>query len=479
VQLRDAREYRFERLADGFRIVHPERSPVALVVKGSLFEVDGFRGRETVVPTLHLRDLCHKLGAMLLRSEPAPIGRSVEAWMLDAWAIAPAVARERERLLARIPAEILDAQSATIAACGERPVLQRWPVLEQNPYILSDVQRFRAAAIALTEIENDLAQRRGEDEEDTQDEFLRRMEQWRGVFAAGGTPYKALNRTLTRLANDVPDRLLPNLANFRLQRTITDSLELTALLVHSSSAQGRLDNSVRTSRDRLYQDARRGEIVDAVLLVGNALHRRLNPHVTADLATAIHFLNDFPRDYSGRLPGLARRAIQWHRDARYRVDTARVAKMGGRSQPTARPPIPLPADERIRFLDTVGAVVDEGDEMEHCIGGYAAQAVAGFCYLFHVDYDDRKASFEISPHGHIRQGHGPRNCDNEAVRWGQEQLHTWAAAMRPESAAEPPAPSRALHRQPGPIEPRRPRRRRSPRVDPRQLPLPFAAQENE
>lgn len=204
----------------------------------------------------------------------------------------------------------------------------------------------------------------------------------------------------------------PRLSHVRLERAVTDPIELTALLVHIDVGRERLRPPVLEARSRIFQHARRNEIARARRLIGRVTRRRLRPSSVTDLEIAARYIDDFPNEYSGRLPGLARRAIEWHRAARYRVGHDQVARVGGRDRPTERPPIPLPYDERIRFLDTVGAVVDEGVEMEHCIGSYAERAVAGESFLFHVDYEGQKASFELGPDGMLRQGFGPRNSCN-------------------------------------------------------------------
>jgi len=106
---------------------------------------------------------------------------------------------------------------------------------------------------------------------------------------------------------------------------------------------------------------------------------------------------------------------------------ARVKEQGDIdvATPTARPPFALPEVAGIRFLATVGEVVEEGQRMGHCIGNYAAAAVAGDCYLFHVDYQGDSASVEVGSDGIVRQAAGPENADNPATRWGKRQLRDW------------------------------------------------------
>lgn len=87
--------------------------------------------------------------------------------------------------------------------------------------------------------------------------------------------------------------------------------------------------------------------------------------------------------------------------------------------------MPVPTFEGIKFLETVEAIVSEGEQMNHCIGTYAERAVEGRCYLFHAEHEGEQASIEISPSGHVIQSYGPRNCRNRAAQWAEHILGTW------------------------------------------------------
>src|SRR5207237_508482 len=97
----------------------------------------------------------------------------------------------------------------------------------------------------------------------------------------------------------------------------------------------------------------------------------------------------------------------------------------------ARPPIPLPDDPRVRFLDTVAGVCAEAETMQHCVASYIDLAVMGNCYLFHVSYQGEEATVEVGVEGKARQAQGPRNQPNRAARWGKRVLNRWAAAFPP------------------------------------------------
>jgi hypothetical protein len=296
------------------------------------------------------------------------------------------------------------------------------------------------------------------------------MSQWRGVYAPDGRPYRSLNRTLAKVPLRFPMHLLPALRSVRLERPIEHAAELAALLTLLCGHLDVLPAEAARSRIRIFMRASAREIRDTCSVVLAILRRNPSGRFVADLEPVLTYLNDYPEPFTGRLPALAHRVERWHRNAHNRVAPRTIATLGGTDRETARPPIELPSDPRIHFLATVGGVVLEGKVMRHCIGHYAGQAVAGECFLFHVEYQDCAASFEVRKNGNVAQGFGPRNCYNEAVEWGYEKLNRWARELRP-TGARTARPS-WLPR----LNPRRSRRRRRPRVDPRQLGFDFLGQ---
>jgi hypothetical protein len=85
----------------------------------------------------------------------------------------------------------------------------------------------------------------------------------------------------------------------------------------------------------------------------------------------------------------------------------------------------LPKVEGIRFLATVGDIVEEGRRMRHCIATHIPLAVTGQSFLFHVEYRGEEASIEVGADGQIVQTAGPGNSHNEAAEWGERQLRRW------------------------------------------------------
>lgn len=84
----------------------------------------------------------------------------------------------------------------------------------------------------------------------------------------------------------------------------------------------------------------------------------------------------------------------------------------------------------VRFLSSVGDVVQEGTDMQHCIAKYAEKAVSGHSYLFHVEHQGERASVEVDWYGHVVQACGPKNEDNVATEWGRTVLGKWGRGLK-------------------------------------------------
>lgn len=326
-------------------------------------------------------------------------------------------------------------RDALHAVARRVPPLANTPALYRDPYISRDVTRYRAAAIALAYLESTLWRNYctrhlhwyGTPSEEI---LVQAMADWRGLFSPDGRSYRSLNRTLMNLPIAVPAELVCHLNQIRLERPITGPLELTVLLlvVSNRKAGGALGGLA--NRTQLFQHATEAQIEDALARIAASTGRTLCAQRLDDVRFALRFLADFPEPCGDNLTRFAQRAIRWHRDAPQREARQGADALGGADMPTAEPSVALPDIPGIAFLATVGAVIAEGQRMQHCIGSYAREAMHGKCFLFHVDYQGETASIEVDARGMIGQCCGPQNTENTAATWGRRQLETWAARLR-------------------------------------------------
>jgi hypothetical protein len=128
--------------------------------------------------------------------------------------------------------------------------------------------------------------------------------------------------------------------------------------------------------------------------------------------------------------GALKRAIAWHAQylalyLRNQIDYYGKPDV----EENALPPIPLPEDERIRFLATPQDVIDETYLMNHCVIMYAHNAAVGAVYLFHTEYGDSMATTAVLPDGRVQQSYGPRNTINRASRYAKRVLAKWGKGL--------------------------------------------------
>jgi hypothetical protein len=301
-----------------------------------------------------------------------------------------------------------------------------------NRFLLEDIVRYRAAAIAVNvfgdDVSNSLrAQKNGyispasfmgilELGSDEIQSVCDTIQNWRSLFSYNGKTYPNLNRTLDHLPGGVSSNLLPYLARYRLPRVFNDRVELIVTLL----AEG---CNFRHNR-HVFQFATRAEIVQAMNKVSSALQRPLSHRYTANLDTFVRFLSDYPDPHRGSILGLADKAIAFHEEIASNAYFPPSADLGANEM--ARPPIPIPSAPGLRFLDTSEAIYNESVLMEHCIANYIEPARQGKCFLFHYEHGNESASIEVSAHGYVTQAYGPRNSDNAAARRARVLLSRWA-----------------------------------------------------
>lgn len=380
------------------------------------------------------------------------------AWLMQVTGrrVGKSIHQQWKRLLALADPTVVAVQRAVFAATFRAPEILQDPKLYRDPWVVQDMIAYRAAAIAAAHLEpcerpadhdypfdeplvmdevtltSYLADKRADDaltasagDDDRPTYPIELLRNWRGLFSPTGAPYTSLNKTLMRLPR-VPSRLLPQLCKIRLERPITNWLELLVCLTHLAMSHA----PASEPHHRVFMHARADQIHEALRRVAAYTHNELRPARAQDVALLVQFLSDYPHPHRGTIVGLADKSIAWHRHAQERYQAQTIAAFGG-DRATARPPIAVPDTSAIRFLATVADVVAEGAAMGHCIASYAHSAVQGTCYLFHVEYDGEVASVQVGPDGRVVQAFGPRNRRNMASEWGAQALNRWGRQFPP------------------------------------------------
>ena len=453
-------KYRFFSRADGFRVEASDRAPVTVKLCETGFCVHGDVERQLALfddiandgspirylpetPDLslfHYRRLVDLVAAGVMSSWTPTTDRT-GFWQIGDWALKKTrralggrIHEQWRRLIAKADPTVVSVQKAVFAATIRDSELLHSPLLYQDRYLVQDIVRHRAAA-ALVPIAEDLYRANRERcdgapqgfarDSSTQD-VINGLSDWQGMCSCNGVRYRSLSRTLMRLPGGVPCGLLYLLPTFRLPRPVTSRLELITLLLSRAETVRTWGHDLPPMKAFLH--GTQSQIREGMHELSSHLGYPLRHRRTGDISTFVQYHLDFPDEHRGDLPGLVRKSIRWHQTVGWN-QWDEFSEDLDETTPTRRPPIPLPDVPGIRFLESVGDVINEGDRMDHCIGSYARRAVQGGCFLFHVDYEGQCASVEVDPAGHIRQSRGPGNCKNEATKYAAAVLSKWSSCL--------------------------------------------------
>jgi hypothetical protein len=307
-------------------------------------------------------------------------------------------------------------------------VIQRTPLVccrgvVSNRHLMQDIVRFVPAAVAVSRIEeDDLTDASAPERTEL---WADQLSRWRELYCAPGSTQRSVNRTLAQFGDEASADALWGLRRIPIDAPLPSVQHLEVL--------GCLGNRHTNIP---------GRPVDV------ALHEAIVRATATELGTALVLIDEgeFDRVVFGRDPPAMRLAeilsvvpIEGLREAldrRVRFQDLlehaihalqRVLKLNAQ---TIEPPIALPRTRGVHFLATIGDILKEGVEMDHCVATRAPRALAGSCYLFHVDHGGHRATVEVDSNGSVLEARGPSNVDNPAVPHGAAALAVWGAPLR-------------------------------------------------
>lgn len=461
--------YMFTEGPDYFIVEAANRGRVRVTLHSTHFRAEG-EGVSTMFGLCELNNLTDWIADVMLEGwTPKPPKPGQDEWpgakewakKQTAKALTRRVQAQRIRLLQKADKTILAVQRAIFAATFGDARLAYSEALYREKYIVSDIINYRAAAIAAARIQ-DLGESYARDRVAQSPEAaallalaqqwgvnvtlnpmgegrwllggeapevgatrnlsigrcLTLMSEWRNLFSPTGQSYRSLDRTLMNLPGGVHANLVCELQRVHLSRPLMERLPLMACMLFTRHHRKPQPNG------HVFQHATRAQVLAAMDKVGSHLRRKLSPRRTNDVDTMVEYLADYPEQHNGNLSGLADKSIRWHRFQLERNREATLAKFGG-DRPVARPPVPPLEVAGVRFLATVGEVVDEGARMAHCVSSYAEEALCGWAFLFHIEHNGELATVMLNHAGGVVQAKGPRNEDNKAAAWGKRVLNRW------------------------------------------------------
>jgi len=280
------------------------------------------------------------------------------------------------------------------------------------------------------------------------------LQDWKIAYSENGELYTSLNKTLMNFPNGVVYYNALSLGGLRLPEPVTTRLRAYAYAMIARSTASYRQNS----REKLIHVVLKSsdeDIKEAIRYMWNYFPNTYTGDFrkVKGIEHAFSLIFDYPANMIGDwdIMGLCKRSElyqhnqelqdqirqqEWeaqrlvmqekNREEREKWEKEQALI---RSSKTALPPIPLPEQDYIGFLDTYNMVVQEGSLMSHCIASYAESAVKGHCYLFHVNYEGEQASVEVNPNGFVNQSYGPRDTINKASEHGRKVLGNWAKKL--------------------------------------------------
>lgn len=292
-----------------------------------------------------------------------------------------------------------------------------------NQHLISDVLSYKAAACSVLYASNYM-------ETD-----------WMLAFARGGEKYSSLTKTLMNLPNNIVYGMLPNLRDLRLPEPAYSRVRLFSYLSIPWTKREEYINIVKRSSD---EDIKKG--IRLMWHYFPSEKTKAGFKSSVEIVRALNLIFDYSGDIGKwDMAGLAKRSEAYHHNEALRIEQRRVEWERESEEyrikrlaelklledaKTRTPPIKLPEDKNIYFLDTYNSVIKEGEIMKHCIADYAERAVRGESYLFHVDYKGETASVEVNPRGFVKQSYGPKDTFNKASYYGKKVLDKWAKPLR-------------------------------------------------
>ena len=350
------------------------------------------------------------------------------------FAVAPAVAfhldepaREPDAVAAFVRNALL--QQGTMTArgvCGdieavvnavhrerETPLPLSAPVL-LRPFLSRDVLRFRPAAIAVALLET-LPWATATPA--CLESLCVKLQNWRSLFSPTGVVSRALNKTLDELGPTAASDDLWALRAFTLDGVVRSHLHLRLLAERALLGDGPAELPARQAQLSLVQRANEDDLTGLVDDVARAFRReradtRERAHLFAELLAG----TGLPR--AGATIGTVVNAA---------LDPGRRRRRRHALDLMALPPIPLPRHAGLSFLHSAGELIDEGEQMEHCVATRINAARRGDSFVFHYKQGDQGATIEVNAFGVVVGASGIRNAATLTAARGAALLRIWGA----------------------------------------------------
>jgi len=252
---------------------------------------------------------------------------------------------------------------------------------------------------------------------------------WRQSIVGSGKPTRVANITIDKARQDVS-----NLCIFpwqHISRPITNQSELRFWKQFFESVRYRNQpTEFMTSIGNLISRTTPQEWRKLLFLIRKHYRvKKSKNYIYAASMEVADFLVAHPDTIRRSLINIYQGSIDWH-NRPDRWDNRRTKPKYADETPCKAPPINLPDDPHITFVDTVGMLRQEGVRMHHCVASFDDECVSGLSFIFHTEYEGEQATTQVLYNGMIGQSYGPCNRVNKASEYARWKLTEWAVPLR-------------------------------------------------
>jgi hypothetical protein len=356
---------------------------------------------------------------------------AIEGYLMDALIVA---ARQKD-LLADEAFTAVDVIQRTPLVCCRGVVANR--------HLLQDITRFVPAAIAVSRIEeDDLTDASAPERTEL---WADRLSRWRELYCAPDSVQRSVNRTLAQFGDEASADALWGLRRVPIDAPLPSVQHLEVLGCLGTRHPNIPGPPVEAALQEAILRATAAELGTALVLIDEGEFDRVVFGRDPPAMRLAEILSVVPLD--GLRDALDRR-VRFQDLLEEAIHSLQhVLKLNAQ---TIEPPIPLPRARGVHFLATIGDILKEGVDMDHCVATRAPRAMAGSSYLFHIDHDGHRATVEVGNDGRVLEARGPHNIDNPAVAHASATLAVWGAPLRFSAVGET---STSLWVSPGPPVP--------------------------
>lgn len=346
-------------------------------------------------------------------------------------AVGRALREHRQDLFAAVPEKRMAIFAKMFSTIGEAPSVVFWDALDRDPYLERDILSHRWMRYLYCTFTGE------------------RLQEVKRLVAENATLRRSLMRMPGGISRDVLGNIIAMVDDGLVLRSPlpADRVYWIALsAIHGGRARSSDDAKERASRlqkryDILHRtppQALRRQVKRYSERMKRQAPERFKNFMRSPVAIHRYCMDVFDIDdewvaqlgRNATFVRLEEASQDWHRMDRI----AQLQDKFAGDKSVAMPPIPLPADNRVRMLEKVGDFIQEHMDMSHCIDVYAQNAVEGDGYYFHVQGEDGSAAtVEVAPDYSgkwaVRQSKGPFNSHNQAAKTGHKLLSKWAANL--------------------------------------------------